>query len=320
MNKLKIFILLSSIFTTALAQSEKELSLSWGLVNGKAGEYVYVPKTGEKASFLDWEIKNIPVFIMDYKHSFNNLEFGINLKKSFSSSSSGWMVDYDWYTSQNDHDENDKDVLVSSSDYGKLSNFSDNKNYVENLIMVDANFRYWFNHSNNFKSGPILGAKYDYFKFSSVGGSQFNYSLDDLVTELPNNFSQEGILYSQKFFTPYIGYGATYNYNKLSLLLEVKGSQFGKAKAYDRHLLRGAMEDTARHKKIKNLTLKLGVSYEITPSLIATGTYEMSQYFKNRKSSSDFTYDDGTKEKGIKNISGIKNTNSIFSLGLTYKF
>lgn len=46
---------------------------------------------------------------------------------------------------------------------GLKKNFSDNKNYIEDLLMFDTNIKYWFAHTENLKSGPMLGFKYDYY-------------------------------------------------------------------------------------------------------------------------------------------------------------
>ncbi len=68
MLKKEFLILFTCISTGVFAQSSNTLNFSLGTVNGKAGEYVYVPETGEKVSYLDWKIKNIPVFIVYYTH------------------------------------------------------------------------------------------------------------------------------------------------------------------------------------------------------------------------------------------------------------
>ena len=238
----------------------------------------------------------------------------MGLKKNFNSTSSGSMKDYDWYSSEDAEDG------ATSNDYGKLSNFSDNKNYVEDLLMFDTNIKYWFAHTENLKSGPMLGFKYDYFKFYAKGGDQYNYMLDGSTTIYKDDYSKKSIEYSQKFFTPYIGYGATYTYEKLVLDLEVKGSIYGKAKANDKHLERGPMESNEKYKDVKNLGVKLVATYPLTQSIDINGTLEYSKYFHKKKSTTDFTTEDGEKISGIKNLSGIKNSSYVVSLGATYKF
>lgn len=314
MLKRDFFILLLTASTGIFAQSSNAFTVSLGTVNGKAGEYVYVPETGEKVSYLDWKIKNVPVFILGYTHTLNNIELQMGLKKNFNSTSSGSMKDYDWYSSDDAEDG------ATPKDYGKLSNFSDNKNYIDNLLMFDTNIKYWFYHTDNLKSGPILGFKYDYFKFYAKGGNQYNYELDGTTTVDKGNYSKKGIEYSQKFFTPYLGYGASYNFEKLILDLEIKGSLYGKAKANDKHLERGPMESKEKYKDVKNLGIKLMATYPITPSIDINGTLEYSKYFHKKKSSTDFISEEGQKTNGIKNLSGLKNTSYALSIGATYKF
>ena len=53
MLKKEVLILFTCISTGVFAQSNNTLNFSLGTVNGKAGEYVYVPETGEKVSYLD---------------------------------------------------------------------------------------------------------------------------------------------------------------------------------------------------------------------------------------------------------------------------
>ena len=314
MLKRNFCILLTATSTGIFAQTSNAFNFSLGAVNGKAGEYVYSPKTGEKVSYLDWEIKNVPVFILNYAHTTNNIEFQMELKKNLNSLSSGSMKDYDWYSSK------DARIGATSSDYGKLSNFSDNKNYVDNLLMFDTNIKYWFYHTENLKSGPMLGFKYDYFKFYAKGGDQYDYELKKPTKVHKYDYSQKTIEYSQKFFTPYIGYGATYTYEKLILDLEVKGSIYGSAKANDKHLERGPMESNEKYKDVKNLGVKLVATYPLTESIDINGTLEYSKYFHKKKSTTDFITEDGEKISGIKDLSGIKNSNYVVSLGATYKF
>ena len=315
MLKQNFLILLATISTGVFAQSTNAFNFSLGAVNGKAGEYVYVPETGEKISYLDWKIKNIPVFILGYTHTFNdNIEFQMGLKKNFSSTSSGSMKDYDWYSSYDSEDG------ATPSDYGKLSNFSSNDNYVDNLLMFDTNVKYWFFHTDNLKSGPMVGLKYDYFKFYAKSGDQYNYTLDGSTTIFKGDYARKSIEYSQKFFTPYIGYGISYTYEKLILDFGINGSIYGKAKAHDKHLERGPMETVEKYKKIKNLGVKLAATYPLTPSIDINGSLEYSKYFHRKKSTTDFTSEDGDKIDGIKNLSGIKNTSYTVAVGVTYKF
>lgn len=311
MLKRKILILLGIISSLSFGESTKIFNFSMGAVNGKAGEYVYLPETSEKISYLDWEIENVPVFILDYKYLNNNFELGINLKKNFNTASSGYMQDYDWYSSY--------DTEATTNDYGKLSNYSKNKNYVDNILMLDMGAKYWFEHSKTLKSGPILGLKYDYFSFYAKTGDQYNYMLDGSTTIYKGDSSEKCIEYSQEFITPYLGYGISYSYEKLVLDLELKGSWYGKAKANDKHLLRGPMEAKEEYKKVENLILKFVAAYPITESLDITGTFEYSKYFKTSKSTTDFTTQNGNNINDIKDLSGIKNSSYVASIGMTYK-
>ena len=51
MLKRNFLILLTATSTGIFAQTSNAFNFSLGTVNGKAGEYVYVPETGEKVSY-----------------------------------------------------------------------------------------------------------------------------------------------------------------------------------------------------------------------------------------------------------------------------
>ncbi|MBR8822827.1 hypothetical protein IX293_001089 [Fusobacterium necrophorum] len=77
---------------------EGKISADIQMMNGKAGEYVYHPN-GDKISYLDWKIKNIPILKLGYDYTFNNWEFSISGKKNISNHyRSSYMKDYDWFS------------------------------------------------------------------------------------------------------------------------------------------------------------------------------------------------------------------------------
>lgn len=307
----RIIILSFLLSTLTVANQKQDFSFSIGTVNGKAGEYVYDPDTGQKISYLNWEIKNIPVLIGEYRYHYNNFETGIKFKKNFSRTSSGRMKDYDWYSPE--------DEEAKEEDYGKPFAFSDNKNYVENLFSFDINTKYWFNHNEYLKIGPVLGVKYDYFKFKGKSGDQYDYELNGEY-DISRGTGRDSIVYRQKFLTPYLGYAVVYSREKWTTNFEIKGSYYGKAKGQDRHLERGFNETKEKYKNIKSLNLEFQTAYALTSSLDLNAGIEFVKYFKNKKSTSDFISDEGEKENGIKNLAGLKNMTYTISTGITYKF
>lgn len=302
MKKLLIFILLIS--TVLQAKEKGNLSLSFGTVNGKAGEYVYYPEIDRKISYLEWDIKNVPVVILDYKYSpAEYLEFEFNFKKNLETTRSAVMQDYDW-----------------NLEDGKLSNYSKNNNYVKNLFSIDLNAKYLILNNKNFKSGPMIGFNYDLYDFYGKNGTQYNYGENVDSPVYPGDNSIKSVIYKQRFLTPYLGYTAIYRWNKTIFNLEAKGSLFTRAKAEDRHLERGPMKATESYRSIKTLGLKLGAEYPLTESLTLNGALEYKKYYKNKKSKVDMVYDDGTIENNIKDLGGIKNSNYTISMGISYKF
>ena len=314
-KKVAALMLVASVSSLAQESSRHNFNISLGVVNGKAGEYVYEPESGQKISYLDWDIKNIPVVIGEYNYTIDNFDFGVKLKKNINKKSSGSVKDYDWYSEAN------KELTpeVTPQDYGKLFAFSEGKNKLENLFSAEAFIRYWIQHNQNFKSGPILGIKYDYFKFSSLSSDTTIYELDGSTRVEKDSKFGKSLIYSQKYLSPYLGYGILFNYEKLTIKGDIRGSYFGRAKAHDRHLERGANESFEKYKDIKGLSSTFEVLYAISPNMELKGGYEFSKYFKNRKSSVKFIDDDGKKEN-VKNLGGLKNINHTIYLGINYKF
>ena len=110
----------------------------------------------------------------------------------------------------------------------------------------------------------------------------------------------KSLIYSQKYLSPYLGYGILFNYEKLTVKGDIRGSYFGRAKAHDRHLERGANESFEKYKDIKGLSSTFEVLYAISPNMELKGGYEFSKYFKT----------DSKKIKSDSKISGNKKEDS----------
>lgn len=348
------FLGLSSI----MYGGEGKVSAEIQMTNGKAGEYVYSSNNdGDKISYLDWKIKNVPVLKLGYDYSIENWEFSISGKKNISNNyQSGYMKDYDWFSEPNSADPKDRDdkvayeklvtkeeaeshkakrpedyieeqddgsyvvfYLPTNEDQGKLSNFSKNKNYLKNIMGLDLAIKYYLKKSDEFKVAPMLGLNYDKYEFYALSGDQFDYVPSIGVVENIGN-GEKTVLYKQRFVTPYLGVLVNYSPNSSwDINFGVKGSFWGKAKAMDRHLERGKMESVETYKNMKYLFLTLVVNYHWNESLTLKAGAQIVKHFHNMNSTIRNTSETG-EVMMTENESGIENRNISYSLGFGYKF
>ncbi len=306
--KIFSFILTIILFNITYAQPLKHnFDISIKNINGKSNEYVYDLDSPMQISELEWEIKNVPVLSLGYTYNFlNNWNLNLVFEKNFSSQNSGNMKDYDWNTEK-----------------GKLNGapyaYSNNKNRVETLENLDFNIQHIFSHTNELKSGPFIGVKYNNLKFVAKAGKQEIYTGTGLIDSTKNWENKvKGVEYSQKFTTPYIGYFIGYTLDKLKVQGNIKGSTLGRATAKDTHFI-GNSYSKEKYKNIKNLTLEVSAIYPILESLDFNCTFQMDKLYKTTNSKTNMTFKDGTSID-IKDKTGTKSFTTAVSLGLTYKF
>lgn len=329
---------------------EGKISADIQMMNGKGGEYVYHPN-GDKISYLDWKIKNVPILKLGYDYTFNNWEFSISGKKNISNHyRSAYMKDYDWFSTpdteekipylnkiateeearkkakEGDVIEKDKEdgtytvyYVPKDKDRGSLSNFSKNKNYVKNIMGMDLSVKYYLKRTEKFSFAPLLGINYDKYDFYALSGNQLNYIPGIGAVLLPGD-NQKSITYRQRFINPYIGIKMVYAPNSnWEMAWNLNGGFWGRVKAVDRHLERGSMETIERYKNMKYLSSNLLLKYHWNEALSLKAGVEIVKHFKNRKSTVVSTSDEG-EVSTEKNIAGVKNQNISYSLGFEYKF
>lgn len=358
-------MLKSKVFFGFLALSavmyagEGKVSAEIQTMNGKAGEYVYSPDNeGDKISYLDWKIKNVPILKLGYDYTVDNWEFSISGKKNISKNyRSAYMKDYDWFSQPDTSDPKDRDDKVAYRKFGseaeakahkekrpqdyveeqedgsyvafylptdkdrwKLSNFSKNKNYVKNIMGLDLSVKYYLKKTEQFKFAPVLGLNYDKYDFYALSGEQLDY-LPELGAAVVNpGNGRKTITYKQRFLSPYLGVLVNYSPNtKWDITFGLKGSAWGKARAVDRHLERGKMESVENYKNLKYLSSSLAVNYHWDEALTLKAGVEATKHFHSRKSSVRNTSEVGAVVT-TKDSSGIKNQNISYSLGFEYKF
>lgn len=351
---MKKMLLIAFIGISSLIYAgEGKISAEIQTMNGKAGEYVYDPENGDKVSYLDWKIKNVPILKLGYDYTIDNWEFSITGKKNIGKNfRSGYMKDYDWFSTPDNEEpvlylsglteeeaeemaqpgdkiEEDSDgtykvyYIPQDKDRGSLSNFSKNQNYVKNIIGLDLSVKYYLKKTATFSFAPVIGLNYDKYEFYALAGDQTNY-VPGRRTILIKGDGQKLITYKQRFITPYIGFALTYNPNpKWDISWKLNGSFLGRARAIDRHLARGSLETVEKYKNMKYLSSLLTVKYNWNESLALKAGIEVVKHFKSRKSTVRTTPEEVTKDSPItteKNIGGIKNYNTSYFIGFEYKF
>lgn len=323
-------------------------------LNGKAGEYVYnKPGDGMKVSQLDWDIKNVPMLKLGYVYEYNKWEFSIQGRKNIKNNiESGKMKDYDWIPSGLEaedaqellevatfsnrveaeaHKKTNEEIkdngdgtytlyyVPTEKDIGSLFSYTESKNYVKNIMGLDLTAKYYLRKDEKVKVAPLIGINYDKYEFYSIGGKGYQYipGRERQAQEAPNI---KTITYKQRFLNPYIGVYASYSPN-LSWDIEfgIKGSAWGRAKAFDRHHLRGKMQTDEKYKNVKYLSSTIAIKYHWNESLTIKYELEFTKYFKNNKSTVKITNDDGSIDN-VKGYGGLSNKTMASSLGFEYKF
>lgn len=306
--KIFSFILTIILFNITYSQPLKHnFDISLKNINGKSNEYVYDLESPMQISELEWEIKNIPVLSLGYTYNFlSNWNLNLAFEKNFSSQNSGNMKDYDWNTEKGE---------LNGTPYA----YSNNKNRVETLENLDFNIQHIFSHTNELKSGPFIGVKYNNLKFVAKAGKQETYTGTGLIDSTKDWENKvKGVEYSQKFTTPYIGYFIEYTLDKLKVQGNIKGSNLGKATVKDTHFI-GNSYSKEKYKNIKNLSFEVSAIYPILESLDFNCTFQMDRFYKSTNSKTNMTFKDGTS-MDIKDKTGTKSFTTAVSLGLTYKF
>ena len=353
----KIYIINCLFGVTSLVfAGESKISASIQNMNGKAGEYVYAQTNGDKVSYLKWDIKNVPVLNLGYDYTVGNFEFSVIGKKNISKNyRSGVMKDYDWFSTKEESEDEDGiawfvgtreeanekareglDKVIEQEDgrfvvryipqekdRGSLSNFSENKNYVKDIMGLDLSMKYYLKNSEKIKLSTVLGIDYDKYEFYALAGDQRSY-IPGKGYVIDKGNGKKGITYKQRFMTPYIGINSVYTPNeKWEVSFGLKGSVLGRARATDKHLERGSFETVETYKNLKYLSSNLQIKYNWNENFSINSGVQFIKHFKSRKSTVRVTPDEVTKDnpiETIKNIGGISNHNISYSLGFEYKF
>lgn len=353
---MKKYLLMFGLLSIGAYANNGKVIAEFQSLNGKAGEYVYnKPSDGMKMSQLDWDIKNIPMLKLGYAYEYKNWEFSVTGRKNLDNNyRSGKMKDYDWIPSGMDEEDAQEFLVVGNfpeeqkeeveankkenekikdngdgtytlyyvpteKDIGKLFSYTESKNYVKNIVGLDLTAKYYLKRNEKMAFAPLFGINYDKYEFYSIGAKGYEYipGREKSAQESPN---VKTITYNQKFLSPYVGIYASYSPNSLwDIEFGIKGSAWGRAKAMDRHHLRGKTQTDEKYKNIKYLSSTLAVKYHWNEFLTLKYEMELTKYFKNKKSTVKSTDEEGDITT-IKGSTGLSNKTMTSSLGFEYKF
>lgn len=211
--------------------------------------------------------------------------------------------------------------IPDSKTRGELSNFSETKNYVKDIIGLDLTAKYYVIKSEKIKVAPMLGLNYDRYRFYSTTNGVFNEYFPGVKTNTERQSGNtKGITYKQRFLTPYLGVNFQYSPNSMwDFNVGLKGSLWGRAAAHDKHLARGSNETTEKYKNVKFLLFSTDIKYHWNESLTLKGSITATKYFYTHKGKSRQILDDGEVDNTT-NGTGLANKNIAYSLGFEYKF
>lgn len=231
------------------------------LTGGQGKEFVFAENYSDQVSFLNWEIKNVPIIKADFTWNISpNLSLNIN----------GWTTVGKKTVTMNDYDWRDPANRSLVTDWSNHPNTSLNA-----ASKLDFNFTYWLLQKSNYNIGAILGYERSQFSWSARGG-RYQYGLSDQYGNYIDGTAQAyrgsfpddqlGIGYKQKFSLYYLGLTANYRYNNYEIGATAKMSPWVKSSDQDEHYVRNlTFYEKAEDSEFYSVTLNAG--YYISPRI-----------------------------------------------------
>ncbi|MCQ2591079.1 MAG: omptin family outer membrane protease [Treponema sp.] len=215
----KIFLLSFLLFLFSLPLSSLSindfnfyLEPQLGTTFGKIGEYLHtgMSDTSRVISYLEWEEKPLVVLKLKGGTEFNNIDLSgfVSYALPFQC---GQMTDSDWY------------VADTKNNYGIF----DNKLSTNIDLGIEASYK--FNLPLGFTIKTIASFEYKYISFNGINGqgwygsSRYSKNHENVSwdSEDATFHHLSGIDYYQHSFMTYLGLGAGYNWNKLTIKLNI---------------------------------------------------------------------------------------------------
>jgi len=279
-------------------------TLSTGVLNGNSHEYVYY-QTGEKMSELIWNLDNVIMIGGQVSAGITkriSLNAGTWIKATAPSTT---MSDYDW-TDINNLDQR--------------THWSETETELEKGLMADLNINGVLLSSELYSFSAIAGFHYDNWKWNSMDGI-FIYpnssgKFSDVVPGM--NSDDSSIIYEQKFYAPYLGFGFNFNSYKWLFNSRIIATPFARAEGIDEHVLTNYMyEDT--FEEIFYFSAGASLAYLFTDSFSMNLSLDYQKY-NSTKGDTKITNLSTGATYIISDVAGISHESFMASLGANYRF
>lgn len=279
-------------------------TLNTGLLNGNSHEYVYY-QTGEKMSELIWNLDNVIMV---------GGQVSADITKRISLNAGTWIKASAPTTTMSDYDWTDINNL------DQRTHWSETETELEKGLMTDLNLNGILFSSNRYSFSAIVGFHYDNWKWNSMDGV-FKYpnssgKFSDVVPGM--NSDDSSVIYEQKFYTPYLGFG--FNFNSYNWLFNSRiiASPFAKAEGIDEHVLTNYIyEDT--FEEIFYFSAGASLAYLFTDSFSVNLSLDYQKYDSTKGDTKITNLSTGATST-ISNIAGISHESFMVSLGTNYRF
>ncbi|MGE4545292.1 MAG: omptin family outer membrane protease [Pedobacter sp.] len=269
---------------------------------GESNEYVYDTDTGDKISELDWELENIAMLggvvsvgLVDWLQ----LNFG---GWAAVTDGSGTMVDKDW-------------TPALSSEW---DNYSIGPVKLDHGYMVDANMAFPIEITSNLKISPMLGFKFDNWKWHDKGG-KYIYSVNGWRDEKGTFPDVVGIRYEQWFYAPYLGLNMQTNYESFFFNAYIKGTLWAWSKGKDEHLNRDLLfEDKVYHQAFISAGIEAG--YNVSDWCFITLGFDYQEFMTAKGSTLSTDTETGETERFDGDAAGTGHHSSVINLAVGIRF
>lgn len=239
-------------------------------IEGEANEYVYDEITGDKVSQLDWELESV-------------LMLGgiasLKIKDWLQLNVGGWTAIVEGHGEMEDRDWSPE----VSSDW---SHWSGHSAELMHGYVLDANMVFPFEIDRSLHISPLIGFKYENFKWNDLGGRAI-YSTNGWrndYREFPDD--EIGIIYEQRFYVPYLGLNVGGSYRGFFSNMYATYSAWAWSEGRDQHLNRSLefLDEIDQQEYIGagvelgyniNQWLFVALSYDYQEFCTAKGTTEM---------------------------------------------
>jgi outer membrane protease len=281
-------------------------------------ERVFPDKRRHQVSRLDWDMDD--VFLLGLSGSVRSGRASLNLGVwgGLGRDDAGKLEDYDWL--MGDTREIHGPLWEGASEYSK----SDDT--VKSAWMADANVSFDLcSAESTFNVFPFAGVRYERYEWDSKGGWALYSRLDWQHGEFDDGTN---LKYRQEYFQPYVGLGASWTINRLSLSAYGRFAPVYWGKDRDNHIRRGYVtEDETGWEAFDDVAWGLGAraGWSFTETLalhvgIDWTRYALAEADTKVLANGDGGGDGGGEQMEIRKFGGLELECLAVSAGLAWRF